>query len=345
MKKKIKWSLLVTREACLLERYLRVLGYRKKLLPVTEVGVENLLGLGINSLVKIYYDPEDREKRLRIIRQEFSYPGMKKRRDKYFWEVIKNIRKTQKELNVKKNLKALKEFIKYYTYCRAIVWYALEIGQAVNDQGLIIWAGKWHQRAEEESCWAWDRLNPYFKDLSRKTGVPINDIFFYTAPEFFNLVKKIKKIKKQIIEQRKKKYVLLCLDSKIKVLIGKKCDQYIKNNLPQRKIPKINILKGKCGNKGQVKGRVCRVVKVEDMKKMKQGDILVTIMTSPRLAGVFSKAKAFITDEGGITSHAAIVSREMNIPCVIGTKIATKVLKDGDKVLVDADKGIIKKLS
>lgn len=135
------------------------------------------------------------------------------------------------------------------------------------------------------------------------------------------------------------------MDSKIKVLIGKKCDQYIKNNLPQRKIPKINILKGKCGNKGQVKGRVCRVVKVEDMKKMKQGDILVTIMTSPRLAGVFSKAKAFITDEGGITSHAAIVSREMNIPCVIGTKIATKVLKDGDKVLVDADKGIIKKLS
>jgi pyruvate,water dikinase len=54
------------------------------------------------------------------------------------------------------------------------------------------------------------------------------------------------------------------------------------------------------------------------------------------------KAAAFITDQGGVTSHAAIVAREMNVPCVIATKIATKVLHDGDLVEVDADKGIVK---
>ena len=54
------------------------------------------------------------------------------------------------------------------------------------------------------------------------------------------------------------------------------------------------------------------------------------------------KAAAIVTDEGGITSHAAIVAREVGIPCVIGAKIATKALKDGDLVEVDADKGIVR---
>ena len=56
------------------------------------------------------------------------------------------------------------------------------------------------------------------------------------------------------------------------------------------------------------------------------------------------KAAAIVTDEGGITSHAAIVSRELGIPCVIGTKFATKVFKDGDLIEVDADKGIVRKI-
>ena len=57
------------------------------------------------------------------------------------------------------------------------------------------------------------------------------------------------------------------------------------------------------------------------------------------------KSAAIVSDEGGITSHAAIVSRELKIPCVIGTKIATKVFKDGDLVEVDANKGIVRLVS
>jgi len=76
--------------------------------------------------------------------------------------------------------------------------------------------------------------------------------------------------------------------------------------------------------------------------KLKQGDILVTTMTTPDFLFIMKKAAGFITDEGGITCHAAIVSRELKIPCIIGTKIATKVLKDGDLVEVDAKKGIVR---
>jgi len=65
-------------------------------------------------------------------------------------------------------------------------------------------------------------------------------------------------------------------------------------------------------------------------------------MTSPDFIIAMRKAAAIVTDEGGMTSHAAIVSRELKIPCIVGTKIATKVLKDGDMIQVDAETGVVK---
>ena len=81
-----------------------------------------------------------------------------------------------------------------------------------------------------------------------------------------------------------------------------------------------------------------------DIAKIKKGEILVAPKITPKYVPAMEKAIAIITDEGGLLSHAAIVSREMGIPCVVGTKIATQVLKDGDRVEVDANKGIVRKL-
>ena len=79
-----------------------------------------------------------------------------------------------------------------------------------------------------------------------------------------------------------------------------------------------------------------------DTSMLQKGEILVTSMTTPEYIVAMEKSAAIITDEGGVLCHAAIVSREMNIPCVIGTKIATKVLKTGDLIEVDANNGLIK---
>jgi pyruvate,water dikinase len=92
------------------------------------------------------------------------------------------------------------------------------------------------------------------------------------------------------------------------------------------------------------KGSVRIINEVADMHKMKKGDVLVSVATSPNILPAMVKASAFVTDTGGITCHAAIVSRELKIPCVIGTKIATKVFKEGGRVEVDATKGIVRKL-
>ena len=103
-------------------------------------------------------------------------------------------------------------------------------------------------------------------------------------------------------------------------------------------------LKGHIAYPGVVEGTVRIILSENDFHKMQEGDILVTWMTRPEFLPVIKKASAIITNEGGITSHAAIIARELKKPCVIATKTATKVLKDGDLVEVDAKKGIVTRL-
>ncbi|MDQ7814478.1 MAG: PEP-utilizing enzyme [Patescibacteria group bacterium] len=97
--------------------------------------------------------------------------------------------------------------------------------------------------------------------------------------------------------------------------------------------------------KGLIKGEVVVVKSKEDLASKADlipGKILVAIQTTPHYIPYLKDVKAIITDEGGITCHAAILSREMKIPCIVGTKRATSVLKDGDEVETDVEKGIIK---
>ena len=103
----------------------------------------------------------------------------------------------------------------------------------------------------------------------------------------------------------------------------------------------ITEFEGSCANSGRVSGIVRKLLSPKDINEMQPGEILVSTMTTPDFVPAMRKAAAIITDEGGITCHAAIVSRELGIPCVIGTKIATKVLRNGDKVEVKANHGLV----
>jgi phosphohistidine swiveling domain-containing protein len=103
-----------------------------------------------------------------------------------------------------------------------------------------------------------------------------------------------------------------------------------------------DTIKGQSGFKGVVRGRVRIVLNVQSDHGFVEGEILVAGMTRPEYVPLMKKALAIITDEGGITCHAAIVARELKKPCIIGTKIATRVLHDGDLVEVDADSGMVR---
>ena len=102
------------------------------------------------------------------------------------------------------------------------------------------------------------------------------------------------------------------------------------------------IVKGMGASPGTATGIVKIISNVEEASlKIKKGDILVTDMTNPDYTPFMEKSAAIITNVGGMLCHAAIVSRELGVPCVTGTKNATELLKDGMKVLVDGSKGIV----
>jgi pyruvate,water dikinase len=107
----------------------------------------------------------------------------------------------------------------------------------------------------------------------------------------------------------------------------------------------VLVIHGTVASLGWAKGIVKIVNKVSDIKKVKDGDILVSVATNLSLLPAMKKASAFVTDAGGITSHAAIVARELKKPCIIGAKLATKILKDGDMIELDTKKGDIRRLA
>jgi len=105
------------------------------------------------------------------------------------------------------------------------------------------------------------------------------------------------------------------------------------------------LLKGLGAAPGIVTGKVVVLKDAEELQKVQQGDVLVTVMTMPDMVPAMKRAAAIVTDEGGMTCHAAIVARELGVPCVVGTKrgeaAATKLLKDGMLVTVDGEKGTV----
>jgi len=184
-------------------------------------------------------------------------------------------------------------------------------------------------------------LKEFFKEAAERCKVSLDDLLFLRHTEIISLLKG-EDIEKNIISKRKKGYgIILAKDNRIEIF-GSDLDE-LKEFLKEEELEET-YLEGSTACKGYAKGTAKIVMKIEDMKKMEKGDILISSMTRPDLVPAMEKAAAFVTDEGGITCHAAIVSREMNKPCVVGTGKATKLFKDGDLVEVDADNGIVRKL-
>jgi phosphoenolpyruvate synthase/pyruvate phosphate dikinase len=141
--------------------------------------------------------------------------------------------------------------------------------------------------------------------------------------------------------REKKNFLIMNLDRKVYFLEGREFNK-IKGYLVEE-IKAVSEFKGISASPGRVITKVNLVLDAfTDDKKFINKNVLVTSMTNVDFLPIMSKASAIVTDEGGLLCHAAIVSRELGIPCIVGTKIATKVLKNGMRVEVDADKGIVR---
>ncbi|MFA6227027.1 MAG: PEP-utilizing enzyme [Candidatus Paceibacterota bacterium] len=179
-----------------------------------------------------------------------------------------------------------------------------------------------------------------------------DSIVQYRLDELENAVKYNKYLSEEELKNREEAYLFLSKNlisdygDKVHFYSGKAAVEKM-NELFTEVASSKGGIKGTIACKGKVIGRVVKFSWIEKelnkkMEMMKEGDILVAGQTRPFLMPAIRKAGAIVTDEGGITCHAAIVSRELKIPCIIDTKIATKMLKDGDMVEVDANNGVVK---
>ena len=179
------------------------------------------------------------------------------------------------------------------------------------------------------------------KELSARTGLApekIENLFHWEMRLVLSNKKKVSDLNKKRLTG------LFCfLSTSIKdqdFFYGQQAREL--NNLVKNIISSKMDFKGRIAFPGVVKGIVKIIKDKKDFHKMKKGDILVAPNTRPEYVPVMKIAGAIVTDEGGMTCHAAIVSRELKIPCVVGVQGATTRLKDGDLVEVDADKGVVK---
>lgn len=186
-------------------------------------------------------------------------------------------------------------------------------------------------------------LYPYFAELGRRCGLSMLDVKFLFKDELKEALLNNKNFT-DLIKKRKDFYVLTNEHGVLQTFFGAEAEK-MAAEIEGHKEKEVTELKGMCANKGYAKARARIVRDPKDIQNETHDFILVASMTTPEFVVAMQKCLAIVTDEGGITCHAAIVAREMNKPCVIGTKIATKVFKHGDIIEVDADKGIVRKIN
>lgn len=188
--------------------------------------------------------------------------------------------------------------------------------------------------------WQMDKI---FKKLGIKYHLPMSWFRYSERTDILKLIKTGKADAQKGIS-RSKFMLRVSEKGKMKFITKAGAPAFLKKYVLTEKIILSSEISGATAFPGIVKGTVKIVLSRNDISKINKDDILVASATNPDLLPAMYKASAFVTDAGGITSHAAIVAREMKKPCIIGTKIATKIFKDGDIIEVDANKGTIKKI-
>ncbi|MBW2968313.1 hypothetical protein KY362_07575 [Candidatus Woesearchaeota archaeon] len=187
-------------------------------------------------------------------------------------------------------------------------------------------------------------IMPFLRSVAKNLGVAYRDLLYMTVVEVAEAAETGMPPSVDM-PARKEAWLFLRAGDDMGMYQGKgEVEAFVKEQgIEEESQSHINELRGKTAFRGQVTGQAKIINNPDDIGKVKKGDILVTVMTFPAYIAAMERAAAFVTDEGSILCHAAIVAREMHKPCVISTKIATKVFKDGEIIHVDADNGVVSK--
>lgn len=224
-----------------------------------------------------------------------------------------------------------KEIINKYSISKDII----KIGDRLS------YAIAWQDERKAQIFIANHFIKLFLTEIGRRYELLVEDLEWLSSRELLSLLKDISFFNKINVNKRKN-FCAFLMEEKVILKTDSKSKKYIESLL-HKEIKKVKEIKGMVvSNKKPVRGKVRILLTAKNTDKMKKGEILVAPMTSPEFIIAMRKASGIVTDAGGMTCHAAIVSRELGVPCIVGTKIATKLLNNGDLVEVDTQKGLVR---
>jgi phosphohistidine swiveling domain-containing protein len=202
----------------------------------------------------------------------------------------------------------------------------------------IVFFKDYRDDTRRQFVFSWSFL---FDLISKKSNLSREDLGYLTLREIKEALE-TGRVDKAVIKKRKSGCLIAVADD-LKVEVFDSLPTKYGSIIKQIKLQKKeNIVRGKIAYGGVIRGHVKIILNRQDIHKVVAGDILVANTTHPDYLPAMHKAAAFVTNEGGMISHTAIMARELKRPCLVGCGNATKILKERMLVEVDADRGIVK---
>lgn len=179
-----------------------------------------------------------------------------------------------------------------------------------------------------------------FEEVAKRAGVSPAFVKDLHPKEILELIEG-KSVDKRAVSARTAHSVVIAIPGKLQILVGKEAEKFEKKYIPSGDSTEKEF-KGRVASRGFAKGVAKVVLGGKDFHKLHKGDILVVSNTSPDFVPIMRKAAAIVAEEGGLTAHVSVVSREFGIPCIVGLTHITEILKDGNEIEVDANNGMVR---
>lgn len=193
---------------------------------------------------------------------------------------------------------------------------------------------------------AWYSQGLYY-EIGKRLGLTNDELVYLTPTQVYKALKsKISVMTLKKYSSQNKEFSCAYLDEsgKIYFLVGDEANKFALKQSNGEEIIVGDVLHGRPIYLGKAIGRAKIVTDSKDLNKVEKGDILVAVQTPPDYIRALKKVAGAVVDEGGVTSHASILCRECKVPAIIGTKVATKIYKDGDLLILDSTKGTVQKI-
>ena|SRR3989339_905488 len=204
--------------------------------------------------------------------------------------------------------------------------------------------GPWHDERKRLMLLSSHYTTVLIKEIGRRFDYSLSEMNYFQPQEIKALLLSGVRMDRAVLVERREICIWIGTEDSEYLFSGKEAEEIMQVVESGRNLKFHEVITGLPASAGMVQGKV-RIVLDAQNNEFKDGEILVTTMTRPEFVPLMKRSLAVITDEGGLTCHASIISRELGIPCVVGTRTATRALKDGDFVEVRAHRGEVRVLN